>query len=231
MADKKRKIVKKHRGGKNLRGASLLDEFKTLAARADKRLQRLEKYSQRPGLEGILQASAYQHAMRDIKILGGGKRFSFKPPTLPSGALDVDVLRARINAVKNFLRADTSTLKPGIDTAGYSIDRFQAVADTFNERYGADGDNLTAADIANYYSSRKAQRVAEAYGDSKTVAKALGRFKKINKNDPKLTGAELKRRIQKNPNMRLDKDDAVNEAMKRMIKLGLSPKYLFRKKG
>ena len=47
--------AKKHRGGKNLRGASLLDEFKTLAARADKRLQRLEKYSQRPGLEGILQ--------------------------------------------------------------------------------------------------------------------------------------------------------------------------------
>ena len=223
--------AKKHRGGKNLRGASLLDEFKTLAARADKRLQRLEKYSQRPGLEGILQASAYQNAMKDIKILGGGKRFSFKPPTLPSGELDIDVLRARINSVKSFLRADTSTLKPGIDTAGYSIDRFQKVANTFNERYGADGEELTAAEIANYYSSKKAQRVAEAYGDSKTVAKALGRFKKLNKNNPKLTGAELKRQIKANPNMRLDEDDAVNEAMKRMIKMGLSPKYLFRKKG
>lgn len=224
-------MAKKHRGGKNLRGSSLLDEFKTLAARADKRLQRLEKYSQRPGLEGILQASAYQNAMKDIKILGGGKRFTFRPPTLPSGELDIDVLRARINSIKSFLRADTSTLKPGIDTAGYSIDRFQRVADTFNSRYSGSGEELTAAEIANYYSSRKAQRVAEAYGDSKTVAKALGRFKKLNKNDPKLTGAELKRQIKANPNMRLDEDDAVNEAMKRMINLGLSPKYLFRKKG
>ena len=223
--------AKKHRGGKNLRGASLLDEFKTLAARADKRLQRLEMYSRRPGLEGILQASAYQNAMKDIKILGGGKRFSFKPPTLPSGELDIDVLRARINSVKSFLRADTSTLKPGIDTAGYSIERFQQVADTFNSRYSSGGEELTAAEIANYYSSRKAQRVAEAYGDSKTVAKALGRFKKLNKNDPKLTRAELKRQIKDNPNKRLDEDDAVDEAMKRMINLGLSPKYLFRKKG
>lgn len=222
---------KKHRGGKNLRGSSLLDEFKTLAARADKRLLRLEKYSKRPGLEGILQASAYQNAMKDIKILGGGKRFTFKPPMLPSGELDIDVLRARINSVKSFLRADTSTLKPGIDTAGYSIERFQQVADTFNSRYSSGGDELTAAEIANYYSSKKAQRVAEAYGDSKTVAKALGRFKKINKNDPKLTGAELKRQIKENPNKRLDEDDAVNEAMKRMINMGLSPKFLFRKKG
>lgn len=222
-------MSKKHRGGKSLLGLSILDQYKTLAARADKRLQRLEKYSHRDGLGNILNASGYQNAMHDIKIFGGNKRFSTRPPTLPSGELDVDVLRAKINSIKSFLRADTSTLKPGIDTAGYSIDRMENVANTFNERYGGDGEDLTAADIANYYSSKKAQRVAAAYGDSKTVAKALGRFKKLNKNQPKLTGAELKRQIKANPNMRLDEDDAVNEAMKRMAKMGLSPKFLFRK--
>lgn len=218
---------KKHRGGKQLNSESLLSQYKTLAARADKRLQRLEKYSQRPGLQNITQAAGYQKAMRDIKIFGGNKRFSTKPPSLPNGQLDEDVLRAKMNSIKEFLRADTSTLKPGIDTAGYSIERFQRTAETFNERYGGD---LTWDELATFYSSKKAARVAEAYGDSKTVAKALGEFKKLNKNNPKLTGAELKRQIKSNPNMRLSDDDAVNEAMKRMIKLGLSPKYLFKKR-
>lgn len=221
---------KKHRGGKSLTGESLLSQYKTLSARADKRLQRLEKYSQRKGLQNITQASGYQKAMRDIKIFGGNRRFSTKAPTLPNGQLDEDVLRAKMNAIRDFLRADTSTLKPGIDTAGYSIDRFQQTANTFNERYGGSGEALSWDELAAYYSSKKASRVAEAYGDSKTVAKALGEFKKLNKNDPKMTGAELKRQIKSNPNMRLSEDDAVNEAMKRMIKLGLSPKYLFKKR-
>ena len=218
---------KKHRGGKNLTGETMLSQYKTLALRADKRLQRLEKYSQRPGLQNITQAAGYQKAMRDIKIFGGNKRFFTKAPTLPSGELDVDVLRAKMNSIKEFLRADTSTLKPGIDTSGYSIDRFQQTTNTFNERYGSD---LSWAELANFYSSKKAKRVAEAYGDSKTVAKALGEFKRLNKNDPKLTGAALRREIKNNPNMRLSEDDAVNEAMKRMLKLGLSPKYLFKKR-
>lgn len=227
--EEKKKKVKKHRGGKNLAGEDILSQYKTLALRADKRLQRLEKYSQRSGLSGITQAAAYQKAMRDIQIFGGKKRFFTKPPMI-NGKIDTDVLRAKMNSIKTFLRSDTSTLQPGIDTAGYSIDRFRETAKTFNSRYSC-GEDLTWSDISNYYSSKKAQRVAEAYGDSKTVAKALGRFKKINKNNPKLTGAELKRQIQNNPKRRLDKDDAVNEAMKRMINMGLSPKYLFNKRG
>ena len=222
---------KKHRGGKNLAGESMLSQYKTLALRADKRLQRLEKYSQRQGMQNITQSSGYQKAMRDIKIFGGRKRFYTKVPTLPGGQLDEDVLRAKMNSIKEFLRADTSTLKPGIDTAGYSIDRFQQTANTFNERYGgSSGEALTWDELAAYYSSKKAARVADAYGDSKTVAKALGEFKKLNKNNPKLTGVQLKRDIKNNPNMRLSEDDAVNEAMKRMIKLGLSPKYLLKKR-
>ena len=126
---------KKHRGGKSLAGETILSQYKTLAARADKRLQRLEKYSQRPGLQNITQASGYQKAMRDIKIFGGNKRFLTKAPKLPNDQIDEDVLRAKMNSIKEFLRSDTSTLKPGIDTAGYSIERFQQTADTFNKRY------------------------------------------------------------------------------------------------
>ena len=44
----------------------LLAEYKTLAMRADKRLQRLEKYAQRPGM-GELLKGAYARAMREIK--------------------------------------------------------------------------------------------------------------------------------------------------------------------
>lgn len=220
---------KKHRGGKNLAGEDILSQYKTLALRADKRLQRLEKYSQREKLSEITQAAAYQKAMKDIKIFGGNKRFFTKPPMI-NGKVDIDVLRAKINSINTFLRADTSTLQPGIDTAGYSIERFQQVADEFNKLYSS-GEDLSWSDIATYYSSKKAERVAEAYGDSKTVAKALGKFKKINMNEPKLTGAELKRRIKADKTYRLSDDDAVNEAMKRMINMGLSPKYLFKKRG
>ena len=217
---------KKHRGGKQLNSETLLSQYKTLAARADKRLQRLEKYSQRPGLQNITQASGYQKAMRDIKIFGGNKRFSTKAPSLPNGQLDEDVLRAKMNSIKDFLRSDTSTLKPGIDTAGYSIERFQQTADTFNQRYGRYGEDLTWEDISQFYASKKGEKIAEAYGDSKTVAKALGRFKRISKNHPERTAEWMRDMIKRRKSFRFSRNDAVDAAMKRMVDLGITPDFI-----
>lgn len=197
---------------------ALLKEYKTLAMRADKRLQRLEKYAKRPGMGSLLKG-AYARAVRDIQAYGGNKRFLTKPPA------DEVALKAKINDMRTFLRADTSTLKPGIDTRGFSVASYEKAASTFNSRYGTD---LTWQEMGNFYQSKKAQRIANRIKASKTVARALGEFKRMNQKNPKLTGAQLKRDIKANPNIKLSDDAAVNEVMKRMINMGISPRTLFK---
>ena len=113
--------------------STLEAEYKLLAMRADKRLQRLEKYMQRPGFE-TLSKGAYARALRDIEIWSGKghKRFLTKAPG------NVEELQAKINDIKSFLRSDTSTLQPGIDTQGYAVSVYEKQAQTFNNRYGGE---------------------------------------------------------------------------------------------
>lgn len=198
----------------------LRKQYNLLAMRADKRLQRLEKYSKRPGNETLLKG-AYARALRDIEVYSGKGHKRFKTTNITSN----EELQAKINDIKNFLRADTSTLKPGIDTRGFNVSSYQKMADTFNKRYDSD---LTWQDIQNYYGSKKAQRIASKIKASKSVAKALGEFKRLSQKNPKLTGAQLRRDIKANPNIRLSDDDVTNDIMKKMIKYGLSPKTLFK---
>lgn len=201
---------------------SLKDEYKLLAMRADKRLQRLEKYMTRPGYE-TLSKGAYSRAMRDIEVWSGKghKRFLTKAPENEAE------LKAKINDIKIFLRSDTSTLKPGIDTQGFAVSVYEKQANTFNDRYGG---NFTWQELANYYGSKKAQRIANRIKSSKSVARALGEFKELNKKNPKLTGAQLRRDIKENPNIKLSDDEVTNEIMKKMINMGLSPRTLFKGK-
>lgn len=196
----------------------LLAEYKTLAMRADKRLQRLEKYAKRPGM-GELLKGAYARAMRDIKTWGGNKRFLTKPPSS-----DED-LKAKINDMRTFLRADTSTLKPGIDTKGFSVSSYERAAETFNTRYGTD---LTWQEIGAYYGSKRAQKIANQIKASKTIAMALGEFKRMRAKDPKISGKKLRDDIKNNPNIKLSDDAAVNDVMKRMIRAGISPRTIFK---
>ena len=200
----------------------LLKEYKTLTMRADKRLQRLEKYMQRPGY-GPLEKGAYKRALRDIEIWSGKghKRFGTKAPA------DDRELQAKINDIKNFLRSDTSTIRPGIDTQGYGVSWFQKAANTFNQTYGS---NLTWNEISNYYTSKKAAKIAKMIHASKTVARALGKFKELKANNPKISGAQLRREIENNPHIKLDDDAVIDETMKRMIKAGISPRTLFKGK-
>ena len=210
----------KRKRGESLTGLTLQEQYKVLSMRADKRLQRLEKYAERPGM-GELLKGAYARAMRDIKTWSGEghKRFGTKPP------MDEMALKAKINDIKTFLRADTSTMKPGLETRGFSVSKYQKQANTFNQRYGGD---FTWQELSGYYGSKKAQRIANRIRSSKTVARALGEFKKLHDKNPKLTGAQLKRDIKSNPNIKLSDDAAVNEVMKRMIGMGISPRTLFK---
>lgn len=210
----------KRKRGESISGLSLQDQYKVLAMRADKRLQRLESYAKREGM-GELLKGAYARAMRDIEAWSGEghKRFLTKAPA------DEMALKAKINDIKTFLRGDTSTLKPGLDTRGFAVSKYQKQADTFNKRYGG---GFTWQELSSYYGSKKAQRIANRIKASKTVARALGEFKKIHEKNPKLTGAQLKRDIKGNPNIKLSDDAVVNEVMKRMINMGISPRTLFK---
>lgn len=221
---------------------SLYDEYILLAMRADKRLQRLEKYAQRPGNEDLLKG-AYSRALRDIRVYSGRghKRFKTKIPINPdTGMPDENILRAKINDIKSFLRADTSTLKPGIDTQGFSISSYEKMAETTNDRYGTD---LSWQELANYYESTKAEKVASSIRSSKSVAKALGVFDELRKQGK--TNAELIRETQKQKkesfkkngrtyyrykNLKLTGDAITNDIVNRMIRMGISPQTLFKGK-
>ena len=202
--------------------SSLEAEYKLLAMRADKRLQRLEKYMQRSGYE-TLSKGAYARAMRDIEIWSGKgrKRFLTKAPG------NVEELQAKINDIKAFLRSDTSTLKPGIDTQGYAVSVYEKQAQTFNNRYGGD---FTWQELANYYGSKKADKIAKSIKASKSVARALGEFKKLMQRTPKKTRQQFRDEIKNNPDVKYTDDEVTNEIMKKMIKIGISPRTLFKGK-
>lgn len=205
---------------------SLEEEYRVLSRRADKRLQRLEKYSERPGLKNILKG-AYARAMKDIEAWRGKgrKRFGDRPPE------DPDILRAELNDIRAFLRADTSSLKPGIGTQGYAILVYEKAAQTFNKRYGG---NLTWEEIGAFYDSRKAERILARIQASKTVAQTLGAFKRLKTKYPNRTREEWRKIIKDNPRLILDEDEVIDDAIKKMIRAGISPRTIFdreKKKG
>ena len=203
-------------------------EWQKLAWRANKRLYRLEKYAERPEYKDILKVS-YARAQRDIKSWRGEGKHRF-PEKMPENE---DIARAMMNDIKSFLRADTSTIKPGIGTAGVSISRYQSMADKFNRtknRFGQSGDDLSWKEITTWYSSYNGKRLAKSYKDSGAVAMALGEFKKIMKNNPKKKLKDFRAELENNPDMIFSDDDRTNEAMKRMIRMGISPQNLFKQR-
>lgn len=209
---------------KRKRGAPIDDlpiqeQYRILVQRADKRLERLEKYAKREKYSDILKG-AYARAIRDIEVWNGAgkKRFGMKKIS------DPEELQAKINDIKAFLRSDTSSLQPGLDTRGYAISVYEKMAETFNTNFGAD---LEWKEIGAYYESSKAKRIQAQLKSSKTIAIALGEFKRLNKKNPNKTIKEWKKEIKENGNQILSDDKAVARMMERIIKMGISPRKLF----
>ena len=221
MSNRKKTSWKQRK--KDLDSMPIEEQYKVLAMRADKRLQRLEKYMKRPGYDTI-DKGAYARAIRDIEVWKGKghKRFGIRPPK------NVEELQAKINDIKSFLRADTSTLKPGMGTQGFAISVYEKQAKTFNSRYNA---NLSWQELANFYGSETATKIANEIRASKTVALALGQFKRMFRRNSKLTNEDLIERIKNNKNRSLSKNEAVNQVMKDMIEMGFDPQDVFIKKG
>lgn len=103
----------------------LLSEYKTLAGRANKRMERLEK-------AGMTTGSAYKAGARSaskIKASSGGTGSKFRFPT--KRPADVKELRSRMNAVQDFLNDQTST-PAGVRKVGAKI------GGTLKNKYGID---------------------------------------------------------------------------------------------
>ena len=159
----------------------LLAQYRLLAGRANKRLERLEKSSMQKG-------SAYQAAMRSTAIMskgkGSGKRFSTSRPA------NLRELRMRTNMVKDFLSDVTST-PAGVKSVeskvgatfqekfgfNWNPERMKIVFDTglwdkLNKRFGSD----TAAQVVG--------SITHSTGDMKAI------FKDLEEKGVYLTGKE-----------------------------------------
>lgn len=144
----------------------LLSEYKKLAKRADQRLVRLERAAELPGYKTATKW-AYARAVKDIEHWSGtsGKpRFNTKAPE------NAQQLQAKINDIKQFLEAPTST-KSGITSV------YKKRADTINKQYGT---NFKWQDMANYYQSGMAKTLSEQFG-SKTALKTIAEVQKNKK--------------------------------------------------
>lgn len=202
-----------------------IDYLKALTRTANARMTRIEKLAGDPRYGSMIKY-AYRNAQYDIKHIQGSdsSRFSADVPETKSGGLNQQELHRRINAVKRFLDAPSST-KTGIKEV------YEHRAKTVNQRYGyevgADGkrhkrkdwQNLTWEDMANYYQSDIAEQEDKGYG-SKTEVRALGAIKRVS-NDPK----KIREAIA--GNYKLSSNEAVNKAAVEMLKNGLDPEEVF----
>ena len=156
-------------------GETDLQYYKRLAKVADQRLVRLEELAgERPGKPGKpgyekVTSYAYDRAMRDLEIYGGGKRFNTKPPLNKDGTVDNRLLSEKLADIRTFLSAPTST-KQGI------TDVYQRRTDTINKKFGT---NFTWADLADYYRSGDASlKINDKVINSDLLLRAIGLIQK-----------------------------------------------------
>lgn len=150
-------------------GESMEKYYRRLAKVADQRLVRLENLADVPGYEGSSKW-AYNRAMKDIQKWSGEERtrFNTAPPA------DAGQLKAKINDIKAFINAQTST-KSGITKV------YKKRANTYNKKYGTD---FSWEDIANYY-NKKLNEKFERYADSDVINKAIAVIRSQIRNEKK----------------------------------------------
>ena len=169
-------------------GESDLEYYRRLAKAADQRLVRIEQLSEVPGYEKV-KNYAYDRAMRDLEIYGGGKRFNTKPPLNADGTVDNRLLSEKLADMRTFLSSVTST-KQGINQV------YSQRAKTFNEKFGT---SYTWQDLADLYQSGDADRLIKRYKDSDVVQRAIGIIQRAEK--------KLAQEMKQNKKITLDKTD------------------------
>lgn len=188
---------------------ALVKEYRKLAKRADQRLVRLEKLSEKKGYENVLKY-AYAKAEQDINMYGiprNKPRFNIAPPK------NSNSLQGKINDIKRFLESPSSTRK-GIESI------YQSRADTVNKNMGLrtfdkdagkwvnSPDAFTWEDLANFFNSKSWDKLGQSFG-SKTVMMIIGRIK-MNYND-------ISEAIRANKSIKIG-DDKVSDRVNEMLR-------------
>ena len=156
-------------------GETDIEYYHRLAKVADQRLVRLEEAAGlrkgKPGAAGFEKVTsyAYDRAMRDLAIYGGGKRFNTKPPLNKDGTVDNRLLSEKLADIRTFLSSVTST-KQGIKTV------YEDRANTINKKFGT---NFSWIDLADYYRSGDAQtKINGKVVNSDLMLRAVGLIQK-----------------------------------------------------
>lgn len=162
----------------------LAAEARKLAKRANQRMVRLERYSEREGYGPILKY-AYSDAQKMIKALYGktGDNLRFtenqKLVSINDGSKDLSgnalykanvmSLRAKIKAMNEFLDAASSTLNPikkGKEVIKKGIkDVYDKRTNTINEKFLKDyGVSLSTDELRRFFESRKQSKLETLVG-------------------------------------------------------------------
>lgn len=134
--------------------SSLKAQYKTLAAAADKRLQRLEAFSKEKGYKNI-KNFAYRKGIQFAERMfgSGATRFSRKTPD------NKNRLRSMIADLQKFMEYKTGT-KTGIKKM------YKQVVNTTNAKYGT---ALTVDKLEDFYNSSKWQWLEAQYHSDKAI--------------------------------------------------------------
>lgn len=129
---------------------------------ADRRLRNLEVYRHDAGYKDI-DKYAYAKAMRNIKAIGGNKRFSIKAYE----SMTKQEIQKRINYTLEFLNSPSST-KTGITKV------YKKRAATLNAKYGT---NYTWQQLTQLFESGVFDELNEKFASESTF-RSIGKFQK-----------------------------------------------------
>lgn len=165
-------------------------ESRKLAKRANQRLVRLERASEKPGMQNILKY-AYKSAVKDIKSTGkvtGKPRFKenvqlYDDLTDGSEVLtgndlykaNIKIQRSRIKMMKEFLGAASSTIGQGVSGTAEGIDKtigikkiWDKTTKTINKKYLKKYDlRLSTDDMKRFFDSKKQAKLEKLVGSGR----------------------------------------------------------------
>lgn len=179
--------------------------FKELAKRADQRMREIERMQDTEHYKGAV-GYAYKSAVYDIRAFTGNpnaRRFDISLKKNADGSVNRADYHQKLNAVKRFLEAPTST-KTGI------TQMYKKRADTINQRYGT---SFTWKELANYWEKAGAEKIARSFG-SDIMLKAVDRLKRETR--PK----DVKKANRQN--RRVSENEVVKEVTEQIREAGLS---------
>lgn len=177
----------------------LLAQYKKLAKRADQRMVRLEQAAKRGGEMSSATEYSYRKARREAEYYSAGKSKRFNAQTPKNNK----VLRAKINAINEFLESPTSTVS-GIKNI------YKKRAEALNATYGT---NFRWQDLSDFFESATWKKLISEI-PSDLVMKAYARLRK--------GGDKLIQEIKDNPSKQVADDEVQDFILKRLVKEGIT---------